>query len=159
MPLTFTNYKLMLIGLAIIVLGFVLMAGGGSDDPNVFNEEMFKFPPDHARSAARSVRLCLRDLRDHEETRKTAVGDGVLGSDRSGNRAGPDRVPPGEQLGHLQIFNTLFGLQGEENLTFAVAVHAATVCSTIVVFRAELGRLMVGGFFPVPPECGDGVRG
>ena len=33
MPLTFTNYKLMLIGLAIIVLGFVLMAGGGSDDP------------------------------------------------------------------------------------------------------------------------------
>ena len=43
MPLTFTNYKLMLIGLAIIVLGFVLMAGGGSDDPNVFNEEMFSF--------------------------------------------------------------------------------------------------------------------
>ena len=41
MPLTFTNYKLMLIGLAIIVLGFVLM--GGSDDPNVFNEEMFSF--------------------------------------------------------------------------------------------------------------------
>jgi len=38
MPLTFTNYKL-----AIIVLGFVLMAGGGSDDPNVFNEEMFSF--------------------------------------------------------------------------------------------------------------------
>ena len=38
MPLTFTNYKLMLIGLAIIVLGFVLMAGGGSDDPNVVNE-------------------------------------------------------------------------------------------------------------------------
>ena len=33
MPLTFTNYKLMLIGLAIIVLG----------DPNVFNEEMFSF--------------------------------------------------------------------------------------------------------------------
>ena len=33
MPLTFTNYKLMLIGLAII----------GSDDPNVFNEEMFSF--------------------------------------------------------------------------------------------------------------------
>ena len=43
MPLTFTNYKLMLIGLAIIVLGFVLMAGGGSDDPNVFNEKMFSF--------------------------------------------------------------------------------------------------------------------
>lgn len=53
---------------------------------------------------------------------------------------------PVSSSGHLQIFNTLFGLQGEENLTFAVAVHAATVCSTIVVFRRELVEL-IGGFF------------
>jgi hypothetical protein len=38
------NYKLLLIGLGIIALGFILMAGGGSDDPNVFNEEaLFSF--------------------------------------------------------------------------------------------------------------------
>ena len=38
------NYKLLLIGFAIIVIGFILMAGGGSDDPNVFNEkELFGF--------------------------------------------------------------------------------------------------------------------
>ncbi len=37
------NYKLMLIGLAIIVLGFILMSGGGSDDPNVFNPEIYNF--------------------------------------------------------------------------------------------------------------------
>ncbi len=43
MPLTMANYRLMLVGLGIIVLGFVLMAGGGSDDPNVFNEDMFSF--------------------------------------------------------------------------------------------------------------------
>lgn len=43
MPLTRYNYKLMLIGIAVILLGFVLMAGGGSDDPNVFNEAMFNF--------------------------------------------------------------------------------------------------------------------
>ncbi len=43
LPLGMQNYKLMLIGFAVIVLGFVLMAGGGSDDPNVFNEEMFSF--------------------------------------------------------------------------------------------------------------------
>ena len=43
MPLTVANYKLMLIGLAIIIIGYVLMTGGGSDDPNVFNEEMFSF--------------------------------------------------------------------------------------------------------------------
>ena len=37
------NYRLLLIGLAFIVAGFVLMIGGGSDDPKVFNEGMFNF--------------------------------------------------------------------------------------------------------------------
>lgn len=37
------NYKFMFIGLACIALGFILMAGGGSDDPNVFNPEIFNF--------------------------------------------------------------------------------------------------------------------
>jgi hypothetical protein len=34
-------YRIMGIGVALIVLGFVLMTGGGSDDPNVFNPEMY----------------------------------------------------------------------------------------------------------------------
>ncbi len=34
-------YRIMGIGAALIVLGFVLMTGGGSDDPNVFNPEIF----------------------------------------------------------------------------------------------------------------------
>lgn len=37
------NYKFMFIGLAIIALGFILMSGGGSDDPNVFNPEIFSW--------------------------------------------------------------------------------------------------------------------
>lgn len=37
------NYMFMLIGLAVIAIGFALMAGGGSDDPNVFNEEIFSW--------------------------------------------------------------------------------------------------------------------
>ena len=37
------NYTFMFIGLAVIALGFLLMAGGGSDDPNVFNEEIYNF--------------------------------------------------------------------------------------------------------------------
>jgi len=37
------NYRLMLIGLAFIVVGFLLMVGGGSSDPNVFNPEIFSF--------------------------------------------------------------------------------------------------------------------
>jgi len=37
------NYRLMLIGLVFIIIGFILMIGGGSDDPNVFNPEIFNF--------------------------------------------------------------------------------------------------------------------
>ena len=37
------NYSIMLIGIAVIVLGFILMAGGGSDNPEVFNEEIYNF--------------------------------------------------------------------------------------------------------------------
>jgi hypothetical protein len=37
------NYKILLIGLSVIGLGFILMSGGGSEDPNVFNEEIFSF--------------------------------------------------------------------------------------------------------------------
>lgn len=33
----------MFIGLAFLLLGFILMIGGGSDDPNVFNPEIFNF--------------------------------------------------------------------------------------------------------------------
>jgi len=37
------NYKILLIGLAVIALGFILMSGGGSEDPNVFNEDIFSW--------------------------------------------------------------------------------------------------------------------
>ncbi len=37
------NYKLMFIGLAVIAVGFILMSGGGSDDPKVFNTDIYNF--------------------------------------------------------------------------------------------------------------------
>jgi hypothetical protein len=37
------NYKFMFIGLGFIVLGFILMIGGGSKDPKVFNPAIFDF--------------------------------------------------------------------------------------------------------------------
>ncbi|MFH0894368.1 MAG: DUF3098 domain-containing protein [Bacteroidota bacterium] len=37
------NYKWMLIGIALLALGYVLMIGGGSTDPNVFSEDLFSF--------------------------------------------------------------------------------------------------------------------
>ena len=35
------NYMLVIGGLALIFIGFILMAGGGSDDPTVFSDEIF----------------------------------------------------------------------------------------------------------------------
>ncbi|MBI1266599.1 MAG: DUF3098 domain-containing protein [Cryomorphaceae bacterium] len=37
------NYKLLLVGLVIIIVGFILMSGGGVDDPNEFSEDIFNF--------------------------------------------------------------------------------------------------------------------
>ena len=43
-PLTKENYIMVIIGFAIILLGFLLMMGGGSDDPEIFKEdELFSF--------------------------------------------------------------------------------------------------------------------
>ena len=37
------NYSILLVGIVVIALGFILMSGGGSNDPAVFNEEIFNF--------------------------------------------------------------------------------------------------------------------
>lgn len=43
MPFSKSNYIWVLVGVALIALGFILMVGGGSDNPNVFNDSMFGF--------------------------------------------------------------------------------------------------------------------
>ncbi|MEG1699820.1 MAG: DUF3098 domain-containing protein [Alistipes sp.] len=43
MPITRRNYILLAASFAIVVLGFILMAGGGSDSPTEFNEAMFSW--------------------------------------------------------------------------------------------------------------------
>ena len=43
MPLGRDNYLWVLIGIAFILIGFLLMIGGGSNDPDVFNEAIFSF--------------------------------------------------------------------------------------------------------------------
>lgn len=41
--LTPTQYKILIGGIIAIALGFILMIGGGSDDPNVYSDEIFNF--------------------------------------------------------------------------------------------------------------------
>ena len=43
MPFQKQNYVLLLAGLAIVIVGFILMSGGGSSDPNQFSDEVFSF--------------------------------------------------------------------------------------------------------------------
>ena len=37
------NYKAMIIGILFIILGFIIMSGGGSEDPNIFPDEIYSF--------------------------------------------------------------------------------------------------------------------
>jgi len=38
-----SNYKILIIGLVVIALGFILMSGGANENPNVFNEDVYSF--------------------------------------------------------------------------------------------------------------------
>lgn len=38
-----SNYMWLGIGIAVLAVGYLLMSGGGSDDPNVFDESIFSF--------------------------------------------------------------------------------------------------------------------
>ena len=53
---------------------------------------------------------------------------------------------PVSSSGHLQLAKALLGVEIEENLTFDVMLHAATVLSTIVVLWAEIWGLIKGLF-------------
>ena len=53
---------------------------------------------------------------------------------------------PISSSGHLTIGANLFGLSGEENLSFAIVVHVATVMSTIVILWGEIRKLLQGVF-------------
>lgn len=53
---------------------------------------------------------------------------------------------PVSSSGHLAIGSHLFGINGEENLAFTVAVHVATVLSTFVILWSEIAWILKGLF-------------
>lgn len=56
---------------------------------------------------------------------------------------------PVSSSGHLAIGSHILGIEAEENLMFTVAVHVATVLSTLVVLGGEIFRLVRGTFGPL----------
>ena len=53
---------------------------------------------------------------------------------------------PVSSSGHLAIGSALFGIEGEENLTFTIVVHVATVLSTLVILWKEIDWIFRGLF-------------
>lgn len=53
---------------------------------------------------------------------------------------------PVSSSGHIELSKALLGVQLQENLEFSIAVHVATVLSTLLVFRKEIADLFVGFF-------------
>jgi undecaprenyl-diphosphatase len=53
---------------------------------------------------------------------------------------------PVSSSGHIEIGHALLGIKDENNLLFVLVVHVATVLSTIVVFRKDIGGLLKGIF-------------
>lgn len=53
---------------------------------------------------------------------------------------------PVSSSGHLEIGQALLGTAGEDNLTFAIVVHVATVLSTLCVFWQVVWQLLKGTF-------------
>ncbi len=53
---------------------------------------------------------------------------------------------PVSSSGHLTIGSALFGIDGEQNLTFTILVHVATVLSTLVILWKEISWIFKGLF-------------
>ena len=53
---------------------------------------------------------------------------------------------PVSSSGHLELGKSLFGIDPESNFYFSIAVHGATVLSTILVFWKEISRSDKGSF-------------
>ncbi|PVX52185.1 undecaprenyl-diphosphatase [Balneicella halophila] len=53
---------------------------------------------------------------------------------------------PVSSSGHIELFKVMLGLdlEGDQNLLFTLTLHTATALSTLVVFRKEVGEILVG---------------
>ena len=114
------NFILIAVAVAVIAIGFMLMSGGGSQDPTGFNPEIF--------SSRRSSGMNWFE----------ALVLGIV--------QGLTEYLPVSSSGHLAIGSALFGIQGEENLAFTIVVHVATVFSTLVILWKEIEWIFRGLF-------------
>ena len=138
------NYQVMLIGIAVIALGFLLMAGGGSDDPEVFNPEIYSWR--RIRLAPMLVLLGFGiEVYAILLNPKKKIMD-VLDALILGIIQGLTEFLPVSSSGHLELGKAILGDNSipEESLMFTVVMHFATALSTIVIFRKDIWEILRG---------------
>ena len=72
-PIPKDNYKMILIGFGIVIVGFLLMMGGGADSPDTFNYDIFSFR--RITLAPIVIRFRFRFLGYYAETQNEGGGE------------------------------------------------------------------------------------
>ena len=136
----------MLIGIAFIALGFILMTGGGSDDPNVFNPEIYNWRRIRLAPALILIGFGIEVyailLNPHKTKNNVWAWEAIV----LGVIQGLTEFLPVSSSGHLEFGKAIIGDTSvpEESLLFTVVLHFATALSTIVVFRKDILEIISG---------------
>ena len=136
------NFILIAVAVAVIAIGFMLMSGGGSQDPTGFNPEIFSSRRIVVAPAVTVIGFVLMIF----GILKGSSGMSWFEALVLGIVQGLTEYLPVSSSGHLAIGSALFGIQGEENLAFTIVVHVATVFSTLVILWKEIEWIFRGLF-------------
>ena len=163
------NFMLLAVGMAIVIIGFILMSGSGSSEtvfnPDIFSVRRIKVAPMvclfgflfiiyailrklHIRRWKKRMRVPGKrktkcPVRTPQSIR---IKHGCIDALLMGLLQGLTEYLPVSSSGHLAIASHFFGIEGEANLTFTVAVHVATVFSTLVILWKDIVWIFKGLF-------------
>ena len=117
-----TNYIILLIGIAVIALGFLLMSGGGSDDPAVFSEAIFDFR--RIRLAPTTVLIGFTNIKMNTlQAIILAIIEGIT------------EFLPVSSTGHMIIASSFFGIAHDDfTKLFTIVIQLGAILSVVILY-------------------------